>query len=318
MDNMDKAFEEFGLETEDVTETNKRVIEEADSIGMKVLHEDELSNPKKLQKLTKDDRRQAVLEAIVPKAYEFAEFNEDTIKENIKKQYDKMKGLYKIYNMQKYTQICLGILSAVRMGKLPNRSYLIGAPNGFGKASFVNECLITLRAQGFRVVPYVSLWELAQIRVDSEQKLMKPYMKVKDSDGTGFTNPNVYKKEDYMRYPEIIVNRFSYSQYINADCLFVYLSDPVSKDVESHTLYQLLNIRGAKGLPTIVMIGTSIDVYLKDSFLKEYIWNEIMEYQRVENSYDRLYHISCYRVKKSALDSKGEVVDTATGIVQGG
>ena len=99
--------------------------------------------------------------------------------------------------------------------------------------------------------------------------------------------------------------------------MFVHFTDVVSKDLESHVLYQLLNIRGSKGLPTIAMISTSLEPYIKDTMLRELVWNEILEYDVDANSYDRLIHVSCY--KKKNLDfSKNDkdTVENDTGIVK--
>jgi hypothetical protein len=121
----------------------------------------------------------------------------------------------------------------------------------------------------------------------------------------------------YLKTPEVITGRYSYSEYINADCLFVFTTGILKKDIESKILYQLLNIRGAKGLPTIVMVSTSLDVYTMDRKLKEQIWDEILAYSEKQYCYDRLYHVSCYRDKvgTSKLDDKGKAVEPDTGIV---
>lgn len=311
----DDFFDKSDIKTETIEETNKKIIDEAKEAGLQTFNtmETEKRAHEIFYGLSSSDRDQAVKEGIIPKSFMDSSFDVDKIRDNIRKQYSKTKGLYKVYKLNDYVQICMGILSAIRMKKLPARSYLIGAPNGFGKSSFVNECLITLRRQGFKVTPYISLWELAQIKVENEHKIMNPYKKYKENEHT-YTEPNV--TVGYLKKPEIVTGRFSYSEYINADCLFVYFSDIMSKELESHMLYQLLNMRGAKGLPTIVMISTSLEPYENDRELKEYVWDEIKAYDESKDCYDRVYHISCYKKRASGLENKNEVMDTDTGIVQ--
>jgi hypothetical protein len=264
--------------------------------------------------LTEADRELAVYENLIPKAYKNATFDIDRIKENLQNQYKRFNGAYKIYRLSDYTQVCTEVLSNIRMKHLPKRSYLIGAPNGFGKSSFVYEALITLRKHNFKVVPYISLWELAQLRVDNEQRLMNPYKTFKD-DRTNYSYTEPNKIVGYMKKPEVVTGRYSYSEYINADCLFVSFTDVISKDIESHTLYQLLNIRGSKGLPTIVTISTSLEPYENDKVLREQVWDEIKADKEERSLYDRVYHISCYKRRNMGLENKDEIIDSETGIV---
>ena len=314
MFDIDSALDTLKVETELPAETNLKIKEEAEKAGMNIKYTEKEKQHKIFYGLTEADREQAVIEGIVPKSYKYASFDIERIRDNLRAQYKRSKGLYKVYRLDKYSQICLEILSTIRMKKLPGRSYLIGAPNGFGKSSFVNECLITLRKQGYKVVPYISLWELAQIRVDNEHKIMNPYRKYKEANRDySYTEPN--KVVGYLKKPEIVTGRFSYSEYINADCLFVSFTDVISKDIESHTLYQLLNVRGIKGLPTIVMISTSLDPYENDRALKEQVWDEIKAYDENKDCYDRVYHISCYKRKNMGLENKDEEVESDTGVV---
>lgn len=315
MDILDAALDSVGVNTEDLEETSKKLVDEAKENGLETYtKEDEANRAEKIfYGLTKADRDQAVVEFVVPEAYKDSSFDVDKIRENLRLQYRKSKGMYKVYRLSDYLQVCQEILSTIRMKKLPRRSYLIGAPNGFGKTSFVNECLITLRAHGFKVAPYITLWELSQIRVENEQRIMAPYKRYKeDNSGTYYLEPNVstgYKK------PQIVTGCYSFSEYVNADCLFVSFTDTISKEIESHALYQLLSIRGAKGLPTIVMMSTSLEPYENDKALKELVWNEIKAYDENKDCFDRVYHVSCYRRKCIGLENKGEEVDSDTGVV---
>ena len=79
-------------------------------------------------------------------------------------------------------------------------------------------------------------------------------------------------------------------------------------------LYQLLSIRGAKGLPTIAMISTSLDPYVNDYTLKELVWDEIKSTKDEADSYDRVTHISCYKKRKDSL-ALNDKDDDDTGII---
>ena len=306
MDNFEQAFENLGIETEDIEDTHKKQVESSKENDLYIAYENEKKEPHKIfYGLTAEDRKLAVDLSIVPKSYKDANFDPNKIKENIARDFMKYKGLYKVYNMNTYVETCMGILSALRCGELPNCSYIIGAPNGFGKTSFVNECLMTMIKNNFRVAPYISLWELAQIRVDNEHRIMNPYIhpktkeqqleEAKRKENYIYSNANEYT--NIMKRPEVVIGRYSYSEYINADCLFVSLTDVISKDIESHTLYQLLAIRGAKALPTIVMMSTSLQPYENDPVLAEYVWNEIKTDTIKDCCYDRVYHVSSYKMK---------------------
>lgn len=310
------AFEELGIGTEKMEDTQKKMVEEAEEIGIDLKHTrlDKEEAGKILYSITDKDREQAVYEKLIPEAYKNASFDIEKIRANIRGQYYKCNKLYKVYRFNEYASICEKILSMIRIRELPKRSYLIGAPNGFGKTSFVNECIITLRKQGFRTVPYITLWELAQIRADNEQRITNPYQKF-EKNGDKVVYKDRPETDEFKKKPEIVTNSYSYSEYINADCLFVGFTNILSKEIESYTLYQLLAIRGAKGLPTIVTISTSIEIYETDPLLKEYVWDEIKNYDENKYCYDRVYHVSCYKRKAFAIDSRDENVDNDTGIV---
>lgn len=320
-------FDEIGVSTEDITETNKKLYTEAKEVGMSVNEpEKEKKQHKIFYGLSPEDRHIAVQMHIVPKAYEQSAFDMDKIKENIRKMYVHSKGAFTTHKLNEYEQVCNGIISSIRMKTLPCRSYLIGAPNGFGKTSFVYESLITLRAHGFRVAPYISLTELAELRAEDEGNISKPkngvlykyllknednfYEELRDEDG------NELIGDEYVKRPAKIEKLFSFKDYINSDCLFTFFTGEYAKELESYTLSQILQIRGAKGLPTIVMMSMSKDLYLKQPKLKKFVWDDILAYSEEDNCYDRVYHVSCYKMPRlGKLGEKGENIESDTGIV---
>lgn len=278
--------------------------------------------------LRQSDRDIAVKRRLVPENYRDAKFDENKVRNNLITQHKKSNRIYRIFGFDKYMSVCNEILSSIRVNKLPRRSWIIGAPNGFGKTSFVNECIITMFKNNWITVPYISLSELAEIRVAEEQRLMRPFS---DRLTQGIYNAEIdrylteqenynYKHGiepvDLIKKPNIITSSYSWSEYINAKCLFVHFSSILSKDLESNVLYQLLSIRGAKGLPTIVMVSTSLQPYLNDISLREIIWDEILDNNEDDNSFDRVAHISTY--KKKNMDTgfnRNKSIEEDTGIV---
>lgn len=319
---MTDIFDSIGVETETLKETNNKLYNETKELGIDIKYSPNPNEDKKkgFTALTKEDREQAVIESIIPAAYKDADFDEEKIKNNIAAEYKRLNHLYEVHKFKEYIQLCNGIKASLQLREIPTRSYIIGAPNGFGKTSFVTECLIILRKNGFRVAPYITLSELNALRVEDERRMMSPFFaQLEKDDYNTKDNTIVYNynsNKGVARTPKQVIGSFSYSEYINADCLFVALTSRNSKEVESFMLKQLLNIRAIKGLPTIVTMMESLDIYTKDPNLKKYVWDEILAYTERENCYDRLFHVSTYKIKKtSKLDENTESINKDTGII---
>lgn len=288
-----------------------------------------------LEPLTDRDRDIAEKLGLVPKNFRDAFFDVDRIKNNLKIAYDRSKGIRLTYNFSDYVELCDGIISTIRLGELPDRSYIIGAPNGFGKTSFANECIMTLNKNCYSAAPFVTLTELSSIRKYHAQSILKPfsYEEYKKR-----VNEDTKQKIDaeYLEYfensPEyvlqlrkacsdkskFIVYRYSYDDYINAACVFVRLTGAASKEIESYELKHLLTIRGMKGLPTIVLTGDSMNAYYTDEKLREIVWDEIIAYDRKTSLYDTLYHVSCYSYKTYGIARKDIIFeDESLGLVKG-
>lgn len=324
MDLFDKAFENLGISEENVSDTKAKINAEAGITELYSVDKDKEQH-KIFYGLSEEDRFIAVQKHLVPSSYKYASFDSEKIKDNARIMYKKFK--YITYRFTEYEKTCNGILSAIRMKKLPNRSYIIGAPNGYGKASFANECIITLNRNGFRATPFISLIELAYIRNDFEYSMLhkkmdpiyktivlkdgKYYEQLKDKDD------NTVIGAEYVKKPDKIEQIYTFMDYLCTDCLFCYFTDDIHREIESYTLSQILRIRGAKGLPTIVMISTAIEAYTKQPDLKKYVWDEILAYSEKENCYDRVYHVSCYKEPdRGKLAEKGKNIDSETGIIK--
>lgn len=252
---------------------------------------------------------EAIMKAsLIPRAYRDVLFTEAKVRQNILDQRARAARKFIIMHYTEYMSTLNGIISELRMHNLPDRSYLIGAPNGFGKTSFVNTCIKVMYQDSKACVPYVSLFELAEIRKDEERRLSKGMLVSKNKDNDESQSYYENKQDTYYRkQPELITGDFSWSEYMNSDVLFCYLSSLDSKEIESRTLKTILDTRGTKGLATIVFMSTSLDPYKNDQVLGEYLWDEMLAYQDLPGVYDRVTHVSCYKRPKYSLGTSDNV-----------
>lgn len=271
----------------------------------RVLHVDSSSAISKIRKLEDSDRKEALELGLVPKSYAGCSFDRDRVLENIKYFYTDFG--YGIKNFDNYLQVVNTILSSIRKGELPAKSWLIGAPNNFGKTSFAQECVMLMHLNGWRVVPYTSLFEIGVAMAASSKLVLKPYIaqqvkQVNPNEGTPTTHLRWAELSEYIKKPEAISGRFSYSEFLNADCLICYMSSIENREVESRVLYTVLSTRAAKGLPTVVMMQSSMDIYLNNDTIGKNIWSEIYSKRMVpDGCYDRLVHVSCYKVSRGVM-----------------
>lgn len=252
-------------------------------------------------------REQLVKKGMVPPFYKDATFDADHIRENIRIMSKKSGARFMVdrANFDKYASMCNGIVSAIRSNKLPDSSYLLGAPNGFGKTSLATDIVVASFANGWLTVPYTSLTELAELRLANERRLLTGMRtrsneyergEIECIDGVYQSVYNFnFDEPDYIKKPVYITGRFSWSEYMNAPIVVCYFTSIENKVVESNILATILSIRATKGYPTIVMVSTAMDPYVNDPKLKRLIWDEILSYDETINTYDRLHHISCYK-----------------------
>lgn len=299
MDFIDGALDKLQIKSVASEETDAKIIEEMVEAGIDVDIKKKITLDSMI--VREEDREIAVRKRLIPEKYKDATFNIEKIKENIDNQAKMLGQLYRVKGFNDYAEVCNSILATLRTGNLPKKSYLIGAPNGFGKTSFANECIILMSKHLMKAVPYVSLFELAEIKVAEEHRLMDAFSyrtKATAEGNRAFTYIEP-REPDFIKAPEIITGNYSWSEYINAECVFCYFTSVSSKNLESRVLQQLLNIRATKGLPTIVMISTSIEPYIMDRALKEQVWDEILSYNDNKDDFDRVSHVSCYKVRVS-------------------
>lgn len=261
-----------------------------------------------------DLRSRAVKMGLIPPEYKHATFDSDKIKANITKQQNMSGHGFRVMRYNDYFDIASEIINSIRIKQLPKRSYVIGSPNGFGKQSFATDCILASLYNGWITVPYTSLIEIAEIKAQNDKQLMRGLMgldteiaqqRFNFNTGEYIDDPNGEDVEGAYSFignpntdfksPLTITGRYSWSEYINTPVLICYFSGVESKAVESQILYTLLNIRSAKGYPTIAMISTALSMYEKDPVIGKFIWKEIKSYDKDERSYSRVYHVSCYK-----------------------
>lgn len=215
--------------------------------------------------------------------------------------------LSSLADMDRYLKTLEGILAGLRSRKVPERSYIIGASNGFGKTTFANNAIKIMAANGMKAVPYISLTELAEKWTDAMVKLRDRI------EYRGKKAANKFEKDDEGE--ELQVD-YDWSDYVNADLTIVYLTstNELVMWAETQCLKTLLELRDTKGKPTIVFTSESIDWYMNSENVSKYMTSHIIEAQpdldgksefnnkalnnTVENRYDKLEHLSVYMKPK--------------------
>lgn len=296
-----EAMKKLGVEIKTEEEVAKEINKEAGGSG-KYTGKDKIEPP--VIQIKKGTGELAVNQALIPPAYKDVEFDVQHVKDNVVAQARAARTKFKVRMFGSYIRTLNDIITSIRRGNIPNCSYLIGAPNGFGKTSFVNTCLKIMLQRDWHAVPYISLSELAELRVENERKLLLGMGLKKAIGGENEEDEPNYYYGDYkniVKMPKTITGRYSWSEYMNSDVLFCFFSTIDSKLIESHTLKCVLDIRSAKGLPTVVFISTSLNPYTMDRNLREYVWDEILAYKEDVNCFDRVYHVSCYKTPNNII-----------------
>lgn len=237
----------------------------------------------------------AVRLGVLPEAFRNDIFLRDRVMEN----YKSLKENGRNFNMVNLDQVISTmeyIIQCIHLRKRLEHSYLIGSPNGFGKTSFVMTCIKMMVYHGMRTVPYISLSELAQIKNQVDTALLK-----------GQILTRKVEKIDAVHRPEITsdkmpidcISRFSWNEYLNADVLFTFFTNIEYKVIESRMLKVILDLRAAKGLPTVVLISSSVksyfQPYLNNREMTEWYWDEIYTRDEKLSRLDRVWHISTYK-----------------------
>lgn len=317
-----------------MTDNNTRVTQSLfNSAGIKVDNNDDLKSER--DKMTPEQikeqitaRRIAVNKAIadseamrelavkiglVPKAYRNASFSKDKIKDNVTKMQNASGHKFKVINFDSYTSLCDKIINTIACGTRLDRSYLIGAPNGFGKQSFAIDCIVNSLCNQWNCAPYLSLTEIAQIKIENDKQLARGLLGTEHvmasqpfRRNTGSFDSSDEAVEPYytatgnpytdVKQPLITEKAYSWDEITEADVLVCFFSGLEGILIESQILQTLLNIRSAKGLPTIAMISTALTRYKTDPVLGRYIWKEILAIGDDDRDFGRLTYVSTYKM----------------------
>lgn len=228
----------------------------------------------------------AVSKGLIPESRKDDEFDEDFFKERVIAMCKAQNC--QVMDFQKYINTLNEVLVGISTGTL-RKSFIIGAPNGFGKTTFVYTCLKRLLAMGKKVVPYISLFELAGLREEYEKRAWGYIFKKKES----------VDNEEQPTY--------TWNDYMQADVLFTYMTGLENMKLESRILKTIMEIRGPKELPTIVMTALSLKPYLMNPELKQFVWDDILAYSDDMAGCDRLVHRSCFKIYNTKIKiTKGE------------
>lgn len=261
------------------------------------------ATPKIIKKaITNGDKEKAIQMGAIPETLKDVEFDFDIIKANILER--GIKEQYRVYGFRDYQRILSNILFSIKAGSLPNRSWLIGAPKRFGKIEFVNDAIKFMAKQDMKCVPYISLTELSDKKYERDTEIAKNEAVKKVMKTAIFDEEKVYITADNgreIRKPvRNITEMHTWSDYTQADIVFCFFTTVSNKEIESMTLKTLLDIRGSKGLPTIVFMDMSLDAYTSNEKLKEWVWDKILDDEEDTRSVERfstVKHISTYQTK---------------------
>ncbi len=253
------------------------------------IKEDNSILEKPVYHVTGAQKELAVQRRLIPEARMNDEFDEQFVKNRV---VDMCRSQdCQIKNFQKYIDTLNEIILSISFGNM-NKSYIIGAPNGFGKTTFANTCIKRLSAMDKKVAPFISLFELADLRVEHEKKLL----------GWATSSKKPEKVEDGEEQP--IEYEYTWKDYMQSDVLFTYLTTLENKKVEVLTLKAIIDIRGPKGLNTVVFTDSSMNPYLNDCNLKKIVWDDILAYSDDAASCDRLLHRSCFKIYNNTIKAK--------------
>lgn len=230
----------------------------------------------------------AVRLGIVPKSRANDDFDADIAKERILK-LSEVTHAVQPRGVEEYLTALQTILAAITANTL-NCSYVIGAPKCCGKTTFVMTALKRLVNADKRVVPYMSLSKLAEIQKGYFEHVKASRWAKLDGDKQGGNLAEL--DED--------IPTCTWAEVLRADVLFAYLTTFEAAVIELPVLQNLLNERGLKGRPTIIMTENPVAMYDKSPSLKRLFWNDIQNYTDVP-TVKKLTHVSTWRVYPGAV-----------------
>lgn len=242
-----------------------------------------------------------------------------------------------VYDYEMYKTAIKNVLSCFVVNKELDYSILFSAPNGFGKTTFVYSCLKLLVLNGKKVVPFVSLFELAQKRLDymtdttwrkgddyytdTERKMManasyngriqyNKKLKLEQVDEEEITEPKKFidmtdaEKDIYIQ--GIKDKNYTYKDYLDSDVLFCQLSVAEQSYIEISTLKSIMDYRGLHCKPTIIITDRNIEAYKSSVGMATdvYLLTDMLTKEEKFATYDRALLVAVKKERKSKFRAK--------------
>lgn len=242
-----------------------------------------------------------------------------------------------LYDYEIYKTAIKNVLSCFVVNKELDYSILFSAPNGFGKTTFVYSCLKLLVLNGKKVVPFVSLFELAQKRLDymtdttwrkgddyytdTERKMMAnasyngrvKYNKKLQSEQVEeeeivepkkFIDMTDTEKDIYIQ--GIKDKNYTYKDYLDSDVLFCQLSVAEQSYIEISTLKSIMDYRGLHCKPTIIITDRNIEAYKSSVGMATdvYLLTDMLTKEEKFATYDRALLVAVKKDRKSKFRAK--------------
>lgn len=223
--------------------------------------------------LLKDREMYNKLIQVIPESRLKDEYSHDYYRYNVEMQL--INQGYKLSNEEEYVATLTKLLNEASLGEI-TESYLISAPNSFGKTTFIHTIMKRLLLHNRAVVPYIDLSSLAKLRLSYNESVY-------------FLTKSNIKKEI------LDFNGFNWEDYLKADFVAVKLTDYESSLLEGSVLNRLVVSRGERGLPTIVTTNMPVAGYLGNRNLKQLYWDDILVYNSAKKCKDRLKIVSTSR-----------------------
>lgn len=242
-----------------------------------------------------------------------------------------------LYDYEVYKTAIKNVLSCFVVNKELDYSILFSAPNGFGKTTFVYSCLKLLVLNGKKVVPFVSLFELAQKRLDymtdttwrkgdnyytdTERKMManasyngriqyNKNLKLDEVEEEEISEPKKFidmtdtEKDIYIQ--SIKDKNYTYKDYLDSDVLFCQLSVAEQSYIEISTLKSIMDYRGLHCKPTIIITDRNIEAYKSSLGMATdiYLLTDMLTKEEKFATYDRALLVSVKKDRKSKFRAK--------------
>jgi hypothetical protein len=256
---------------------------------------------------------------------------------------------FDINDFDNYKAAMKNVLTILVANREMDYSLMLSAPNGFGKTTFVYSCIKLLLMNGKNVTPFIDLFDLAGLRLeymsnttwrraddkmpgftDTEKSIeaqagygqfniKRKTEEVEDedeevSDGTDGTEPKPFIQmtdSEKDAYIQKMNKSYTYKDYLDSDILFCMLSVKEQAYLEISTLKAIMDYRGLRCKPTIILTDRDIEVYKTSVGMATdlYLLNDMLTKESKYATYDRALLVSVKKKRTKKLKIKpGETV----------